>query len=396
MWLMNGRSRGGRKKHEDRIILNVLKYLFIEFAFGMSRKKYTFPEIFTGDRVPELSLVHEKFVLLILGFSVFLLTNGLFLSRLINSPEKFGSSRQLLSTSRRRRCGGEISGMTSQTRAGKGVLVAIGGGEDKTSQSEILQRVLELSSSDNREVGVVTTASSIPDEVFPTYEQVFTQLGAAAVRHIDVRTREEAAEDRFLDVLRQCDIIFMSGGDQLRLTHILGGSPLLNAMRERLAEGAVVAGTSAGAAAQSATMIYEGAAADALRKGAVKMSAGFGFVEGVVIDSHFLERGRFTRLIEVGAANPEFLGIGIGEDAGAIFYDNLVLEAIGTGHVIVIDSSRLKSSNVASLSEGEPVAVEHVTMHALTSGFGYDIKRRRFLQPGEMDRADTDGLNGDT
>ncbi len=286
--------------------------------------------------------------------------------------------------------------MTSQTPTGKGVLVAIGGAEDKTSQSEILQRVLDLSTSDNHEVGVVTTASSIPDEVFPTYEQVFTQLGAAAVHDIDVRTREEATEDRFVDVLRKCDVIFMSGGDQLRLTHILGGSPLLNAMRERLAEGAVVAGTSAGAAAQSTTMIYEGAAADALRKGAVKMSAGFGFVEGLVIDSHFLERGRFTRLIEVGAANPEFLGVGIGEDAAVIFHDGPVLEAVGSGHVIVIDSSNLKSSNVASLSEGEPVAVEYVIIHALTSGFGYDVPGRRFLQPGEINRTDKDRENGDT
>ncbi len=286
--------------------------------------------------------------------------------------------------------------MTIQLSPGKGSLVAIGGAEDKTSGSEILQRVLQLSPESTPEVAVITTASGVPDEVFPAYDQVFTQLGAPAVHNIDVRTREEAAADGYGAILERCGTIFLTGGDQLRLTHILGGSSLLNAVRKRFREGAVVAGTSAGAAAQSATMIYEGAAADALRKGAVKMSAGFGFVEGVVIDSHFLERGRFTRLIEVGAANPEFLGIGIGEDAGAIFYDNLVLEAIGTGHVIVIDSSRLKSSNVASLSEGEPVAVEHVIMHALTSGFGYDIKGRRFLQPGEMDRADTDELNGDT
>ena len=326
----------------------------------------------------------------------FSLTKTLFLSRLVDSPEKFGSSRQLFSTSRRCRPGGEILSMTSQTPTGKGVLVAIGGAEDKTSQSEILRRVLELSSADNREVGVITTASSIPDEVFPTYEQVFSALGAAAVHNIDARTREEAAGDRFVAILRRCDVIFMSGGDQLRLTHILGGSPLLNAMRERLAGGAVVAGTSAGAAAQSTTMIYEGSAADALRKGAVKMSAGFGFVEGVVIDSHFLERGRFTRLIEVGAANPEFLGIGIGEDAAVIVHDGPVLEAVGSGHVIVVDSSRLKSSNVASLSEGAPVAVEHVIMHALTSGFGYDVAGRRFLQPGEIVRANKDRKNGDT
>jgi cyanophycinase len=278
--------------------------------------------------------------------------------------------------------------MTTRTSAGKGVLVAIGGAEDKTSQSEILQRLLELSPAENPQVGVITTASGIPDKVFPAYEQAFLQLGAAAVHNIDVRSRDDAALDRHVDIVSGCDVLFMSGGDQLRLTHILGGSPLLNAVRERFSEGAVVAGTSAGATAQSATMIYEGAAADALRKGAVKMTAGFGFVEGVVIDSHFLKRGRFTRLIEVGATNPEFLGIGIGEDAAVIFHDGPVLEAIGSGHVIIVDSCCLKSSNVASLSEGEPVAVEHVIMHALTRGFGYDLKGRRYLQPDEIHRKD--------
>ena len=278
--------------------------------------------------------------------------------------------------------------MTIQTSAGKGVLVAIGGAEDKTSQSEILQRVLELSPAKSPQVGVITTASGIPDKVFPAYERAFLQIGAGEVHNIDVRSREDAALDRHVDIVSRCDVIFMSGGDQLRLTHILGGSPLLTAVRERFSEGAVVAGTSAGATAQSATMIYEGAAADALHKGAVKMSAGFGFVKGVVIDSHFLERGRFTRLIEVGATNPEFIGVGIGEDAAVIFHHGQVLETVGPGHVIIVDSCCLKSSNVASLSEGEPVAVEHVIMHALTRGFGYDLRGRRFLQPDEIHQED--------
>jgi len=176
----------------------------------------------------------------------------------------------------------------------------------------------------------------------------------------------------------------------------LGGSPLLQAIRDRHAAGAVVAGTSAGAAAMSATMIYNGAAADALRKGAVKMSAGLAFVSGVVIDSHFLERGRFTRLMEVGATNPEYVGVGIGEDAGVIVHRGVVLEAIGTGHVIVVDSSSLGSSNVADLNDGEPVAVEHVVMHALTSGYGYHVRERRFIQPYELNTLTSRGPFEDT
>jgi cyanophycinase len=275
--------------------------------------------------------------------------------------------------------------MQVRSTAAMGALVAIGGAEDKSSKAEILRRVLSLAPESNRTVCVVTTASGIPEETFSNYRDVFQRLGATEVHHLDVRTRENAREAGAVRTVSECGTIFLSGGDQLRLTHVLGGSPLLAAIRKCHANGTVVAGTSAGAAAMSATMIYNGAAADALRKGSVNMSAGLGFVRGVVIDSHFLERGRFTRLMEVGATNPEYLGIGIGEDAAVIVHDGTVLEAIGAGHVIVVDSSNLASSNVTELSDGEAVAAEHIVMHALISGYGYDISERRFLQP--------DGLN---
>lgn len=171
----------------------------------------------------------------------------------------------------------------------------------------------------------------------------------------------------------------------MRLTHVFGGSAVLAAVRERYAAGAVVAGTSAGAAALSETMLYNGAAADALRKGAVSMTTGFGFVEGVVIDTHFLERGRFTRLMEVGATNPGFVGVGLGEDAGVIVRPNQVLEAMGSGHVIIVDSRQLASSNISEVSDGEPVAVENVIVHALIAGYGYDLVKRRYLRPEDIE-----------
>ncbi len=264
------------------------------------------------------------------------------------------------------------------------MIVAIGGAEDKTSRSAILTRVLALAPEGDREIGVITTASGIPDEVFLMYREAFEQLGATTVHHLKVRDRADARQPEHVATIERCGVVFMSGGDQLRLTNVLGGSPLLAAMRAASGRGALIAGTSAGAAAMSSTMIYNGAATDALRKGAVKMSAGLGFLSGVVIDSHFLERGRFTRLMEAGATNPEYIGIGIGEDAAVIAHDARVLEAIGSGHVIVVDCAELNSSNVAELSDGEPVAVAHVVMHALTSGFGYDLQDRRFLRPTDL------------
>lgn len=261
----------------------------------------------------------------------------------------------------------------------RGALIAIGGAEDRTADSAVLKRVLDFVTGEPFEVGVITTASRYPDDAFSAYLHAFEAFGARAVHHLDVPDREAAHDPEKAAIVGACDVLFIAGGDQLRLTNVLGGSPFLTAIRERHAEGAVVAGTSAGAAALTATMIYDGDAANALRKGAVKMAAGLAFARGIVIDSHFLERGRFTRLMEVGTTNPEYVGVGIGEDAAVVIHPGPVLEAVGPGLVIVVDSSQLRHTNVVDLEVGEPVAVEHVIMHALASGYGYDVKRRAFI-----------------
>lgn len=265
-----------------------------------------------------------------------------------------------------------------------GKIVAIGGGEDKTLDGQILRRVLDLAPPDRRDVAMITTASGIPDEVFAAYDEVFGQIGASAVHHIDVRDRADAFKPEYVEKVEKAGVVFMSGGDQLRLTNVLGASPLLTAIRDSRDKGGVLAGTSAGAAVMSATMIYTGSATDALRKGGVRMSAGLGFIDGVVIDSHFLERGRFTRLMEVGATNPEFVGIGLGEDAAVIVHEGGILEAIGSGHVVVVDCSGPGFSDVAALSGSQPIALSHVVMHALTSGYGYDLETRKFLRLDEL------------
>ena len=265
----------------------------------------------------------------------------------------------------------------------RGPLVAIGGAEDKASEASILRQVLLLAGVPNPVVGVITTASSIPGEVFAGYEAAFSKLGAAGVLDIRVRTRLDADSEIFVDMVRRSDVLFISGGDQMRLTNILGASAVLAAIRARHGDGAVVAGTSAGAACQSRTMVYGGPADDSLRKGAVKMSAGFGLVEGVIIDTHFLERGRFSRLMEVGATNPENLGVGLGEDA-AVLFDGDVIRAFGPGHVVLVDSSKITGSNVFDLADGEAVSVQNVIMHALVDGYGYSLTDRRVLGPNEL------------
>jgi len=265
----------------------------------------------------------------------------------------------------------------------RGPLVAIGGAEEKSKEAAILKRVVALSGLPAPVIAVVTTASAIPDEVFEGYDAAFAALGASEVAHVRVRDRKDAEDERFLAMIRRADVIFISGGDQMRLTNIFGGSTTLEAIRRRHAEGAVVAGTSAGAACQSSTMVYGGPADDSLRKGAVKMTAGFGLVDGVIIDTHFLERGRFSRLMEVGATNPEYLGVGLGEDA-AVLFEGRLIHAFGPGHVIIVDSSNITGSNVFDLADGEAVTVHNVTMHALVEGYAYSLSDRQVLGPDEL------------
>jgi cyanophycinase len=184
-------------------------------------------------------------------------------------------------------------------------------------------------------------------------------------------------------MIRNSDIVFISGADQMRLTNILGASPAMETIRARHQSGTVIAGTSAGAACQSQTMVYGGPPDDSLRKGAVKMAAGFGLVDGVIMDTHFLERGRFSRLMEVGATNPEYLGVGLGEDA-AVLFEGDVMRAFGPGHVIIVDSSHITGSNVFELSDGEAVTVHNIIMHALVDGYGFNLTERRVLGPEEL------------
>lgn len=268
-----------------------------------------------------------------------------------------------------------------------GTLIAIGGSEDREQELEILSKVFGFAPERSDEVAVIATASGVPEEVLPVYEEVFQRMGASNVHCLPVRERQDAADPESIELIRRSGVVFFTGGDQLRLTNVLGGSKMLKTIRDHYANGGVIAGTSAGAVAQSTTMIYNGGAADALHKGAVKMSSGLGFVDGIIIDSHFLERGRFTRLMEVGATNPEYLGVGLGEDAAVIVHRNRVLEALGSGHVIIVDTRDLASSNIADLEMGQAISIENVVMHAMISGHGFDIDARRYLDPEALQSA---------
>ena len=278
----------------------------------------------------------------------------------------------------------------------KGYLVAVGGAEDKGTDLErgiiernrlnffelgILRNVISLiTPGTDPIVEVITTASQIPDEVAVNYQDAFSKLGVNNIGHLRIRNREDAARPEYLERLRACNCIMLSGGNQLRLSSIFGGTTFLEILRERFEnEHFVIAGTSAGAMAMSNTMIYEGNAAQAHLKGEVKITTGLGLMHGVIIDTHFDKRGRFNRLAQAVAAQPGAIGIGLGEDTGMIVTEGHLITVIGSGCVAVIDGKNIDHNNLADIRFGKPISVENLIVHLMSHGDTYDIHTRKYV-----------------
>lgn len=265
-----------------------------------------------------------------------------------------------------------------------GRLIAIGGNEDKADELIVLKRVVQEIGETDYKVGVITTASEDPEQRGKDYHKVFTTLGASRIDIFNIKERVEANDRKSAKTIADLDLIFFTGGDQLRLTTILGGTRVFDAIQKRLENGALIAGTSAGATVFSDTMIYEGKSEDGLFKGSVLSTSGFGFVNKIIIDTHFMVRGRIGRLIQIVASNPTCIGLGIGEDSGVILKGNGVAEAMGTGQVIIVDGCGIGYSNIMDIKPGEPIAVENIRIHSLADGYGYNFKKRRFLTPSSL------------
>ncbi len=262
-----------------------------------------------------------------------------------------------------------------------GRLIAIGGNEDKANELVVLKRVVQEVGKTDYKVGVITTASEDPELRGKDYHKVFTTLGASLVEILNIKERSQANDKQIAQSLEDVDLVFFTGGDQLRLTTIMGGSKVLQAIQNRLEAGALIAGTSAGAAVFSDTMIYEGKSEEGLFKGSVLTTSGFGFVEKIIFDTHFMARGRIGRLIQIVTTNPTCIGVGIGEDSGVVLKGDGVAEVVGTGQVIIVDGSDIGHSNIMNIKPGEPIAVENVRIHSIVNGYRYNFKKRQFLTP---------------
>ena len=192
-------------------------------------------------------------------------------------------------------------------------------------------------------------------------------LGANNVDVLNIERREEAMNPEIVARLKAADVVMFTGGDQLRLTSILGGTPFHDLLLEKYHnEDFIYAGTSAGAAAASNNMIYQGSSSEALLKGEVKITSGLGLIDGVIIDTHFVQRGRIGRLFQSVVGNPKVLGIGLGEDTGLLITNGRQMEAIGSGLVILVDGREIKDTNLTQIELGQPISISHLVTHVMS------------------------------
>jgi len=265
---------------------------------------------------------------------------------------------------------------TTPVTNARGQLVIIGGAEDKEGDCTILREFVRRAGGTQARIVVMTVATGLPDEVGRTYTEVFERLGVDDVRIIDTANREDGSDPRALEAIEKATGVFFTGGDQARITGNLKGTEVDAAIHRRYAEGIVVGGTSAGAAMMPDIMIIEGDSETNPRVNVVQMGPGMGFLPGVVIDQHFLQRGRMGRLISALAQQPAVLGFGIDENTAIAISDNK-FEVIGEGAVTIVDESGITHSNVGEILKDEALAVCGARLHVLPHGYKFDLQTRK-------------------
>ncbi|MEJ2904554.1 cyanophycinase [Pedobacter panaciterrae] len=276
----------------------------------------------------------------------------------------------------------------------KGKLIIIGGAINTGSFTEtqfglpqnmnffergILKKITVESVRDSKSrFEIITTASLIPEKVGEEYIKAFAQLDVHDVGVLNISSREQANSNENCERVKAADVIIFTGGDQLRLSSIFGGTSIHQILLDKYQnEPVVIAGTSAGAAASSKNMIYQGSSKDALLKGEVKITGGLGFIDGVIVDTHFVQRGRIGRLLYATASNPGILGIGLGEDTGLYISEGNKMEAIGSGMVILVDGRDMADTNLTDVEMGQPVSIKNMIVHVMCDGDTYNLTEHK-------------------
>lgn len=260
---------------------------------------------------------------------------------------------------------------------GPGPAMAIGGAEDKTESKLILAAFHALAGGLDARIAIVPAASSI-ESAGERYKAIFLEMGAASAEVVYLADRADANRDDAAAIVHDATGVFLTGGNQMRLSSIVGGTLVGRAVRERQAAGAVIAGTSAGASILSSHMVAFGSSGAVPKMRMAQMTAGFGLVPDTIIDQHFRQRDRFGRLLALVAASPALLGVGVDEDTAAIFRNDGILEVLGRHTVTIVDGTHIES-DVFRVKGHAPITVANAIVHILASGRRFDTRVRKLL-----------------
>lgn len=263
----------------------------------------------------------------------------------------------------------------------KGILIPIGGGEDRLESKEVLCRMITETGKKTPKVCLITLATNVPEKAVEVYNKAFTDLKIRHVTFIHYISRHDADTEENLKKVEECDLVMFSGGNQLKLTTLLGGTQLLELIKKRYFDEPkfVIAGTSAGAAAMSNTMIISGSSTEALIKGTLELTNGLDLINNVSINTHFTQRGRMGRLIETVTCNPGVLGLGLGEDTGVVVNKG-IMEVCGSGLVTLVDGNEILYTDLKDIKDGSPITVEGIKVHILGPGKKFLISERKLIE----------------
>ena len=264
----------------------------------------------------------------------------------------------------------------------RGILMAIGGAEERTPESPILKEFVRLAGGKRANIVVMTVATDSPEEVGAEYIEVFEKIGVKTVQAVDVSSRADAIAEENIKAVRESSGLFFTGGDQLHITSLIGGTELQKAIHEIYEKGVIIGGTSAGAAMMSNSMILQGDGEEAPKLGAVEMGPGMDLIVGCMIDTHFSQRGRHGRLLTAVAHYPQDMGIGLDENT-AMIVDKGEMRVMGTGAVTIIDAGGMTYANTPYVEKGQNLALADVRVHVVCEGEKFNLFERQMIIPKE-------------
>ncbi len=262
-------------------------------------------------------------------------------------------------------------------KARKGTLIVIGGREDKQGEKKILREIARHVR--NSKLILASIASQLPDEVWQEYRKLFHDLGVKNIEHLTIDSHEDALSSKKLSILDKAKCVFFTGGDQVKITSKIGGTPIMNKITEIYKKGGIIAGTSAGAAIMGKIMLVGGENGESHKVGNWMMAPGLGFVDNIIVDQHFAQRGRIGRLLGAVALNPGVIGVGIDEDTSIIIKDSS-FKVLGTNAVYVIDGRYVTTTNVSEAAAENTMSMHDIRLHILAEGQGFNLNSRQVIK----------------